>query len=349
MSTPTLAARPWPSAAPLAATARKLISIALTLLGLLALTFVIGRVMPLDPVLSIVGPDADPSTYDQVRLQLGLDQPLLTQFGYYLRDLLHGDLGRAILTGNPVVDDIARVFPATLELASAAIVLGTALGVPLGVFAATHRGKWQDQLVRVLSLAGYSVPIFWFGMMGLLVFYAWLDWVGGVGRVALAFDGLVPRRTGLLLLDSALAGDWAAFGSALHHLVLPASILGLHSMAYISRMTRSFMLAQLSQEYVLTARVKGLSEREVVWRHAFRNILVQLLTIVALAYGGLLEGAVLIETVFAWPGFGQYLTSSLLLGDMNAVMGSVLVIGLIFIGLNLLSDALYRVFDPRTR
>ena len=291
----------------------------------------------------------DRSTYEQVYRQLGLDQPLYVQFVYYLGDLLQGDLGNAILTGNPVTHDIARVLPATIELASAAIVLGTLLGVPLGVFAATHRGRWQDQLVRVLSLTGYSVPIFWFGMMGLLVFYAWLDWVGGVGRVGLAFDGLVPRVTGMLLIDSALAGNWAAWRSALHHLVLPASILGLHSMAYISRMTRSFMLSQLSQEYVLTARVKGLSEREVIWRHAFRNILVQLLTIVALAYGGLLEGAVLIETVFAWPGFGQYLTSSLLLGDMNAVMGSVLVIGLIFIGLNLLSDALYRVFDPRTR
>ncbi|MEJ2804538.1 ABC transporter permease [Comamonadaceae bacterium PP-2] len=343
------ATRPWAGAQPLAVWARKLSAIVLTLLGLLALTFIIGRVMPLDPVLSIVGPDADQSTYEQVYRQLGLDQPLYVQFVYYLGDLLQGDLGNAILTGNPVTHDIARVHPATIELASAAIVLGTLLGVPLGVFAATHRGRWQDQLVRVLSLTGYSVPIFWFGMMGLLVFYAWLDWVGGVGRVGLAFDGLVPRVTGMLLIDSALAGNWAAWRSALHHLVLPASILGLHSMAYISRMTRSFMLSQLSQEYVLTARVKGLSEREVIWRHAFRNILVQLLTIVALAYGGLLEGAVLIETVFAWPGFGQYLTSSLLLGDMNAVMGSVLVIGLIFIGLNLLSDALYRVFDPRTR
>jgi peptide/nickel transport system permease protein len=146
-----------------------------------------------------------------------------------------------------------------------------------------------------------------------------------------------------------MAGEWEVFRSAIKFLVLPACILGLHSMAYISRMTRSFMLAQLSQEYVTTARVKGLSERGVVWRHAFRNILVQLLTIVALAYGGLLEGAVLIETVFAWPGFGQYLTSSLLLGDMNAVMGCVLVVGVIFITLNLLSDALYHVFDPRTR
>ena len=219
------ATRPWAGAQPLAVWARKLSAIVLTLLGLLALTFIIGRVMPLDPVLSIVGPDADQSTYEQVYRQLGLDQPLYVQFVYYLGDLLQGDLGNAILTGNPVTHDIARVLPATIELASAAIVLGTLLGVPLGVFAATHRGRWQDQLVRVLSLTGYSVPIFWFGMMGLLVFYAWLDWVGGVGRVGLAFDGLVPRVTGMLLIDSALAGNWAAWRSALHHLVLPASCL----------------------------------------------------------------------------------------------------------------------------
>ncbi|MFM9899879.1 MAG: ABC transporter permease [Polaromonas sp.] len=331
------------------ALAQRLLSVVLTLLGLLLLTFVIGRVMPLDPVLSIVGPDADRSTYDQVYQQLGLDRPLPVQFAYYLRDLLHGDLGHALLTGHKVTDDLARVLPATIELATMAILLGTGVGVPLGVFAATRRGRLADHVVRVVSLFGYSTPVFWFGMMGLLVFYAWLGWAGGAGRVDLAFDGLVVPRTGLLLVDAALAGEWEVFRSALKFLVLPACILGLHSMAYISRMTRSFMLAQLSQEYITTARVKGLSERGVVWGHAFRNILVQLLTIVALAYGSLLEGAVLIETVFAWPGFGQYLTSSLLLGDMNAVMGCVLVVGVIFVTLNLLSDALYHVFDPRTR
>jgi peptide/nickel transport system permease protein len=189
--------------------------------------------------------------------------------------------------------------------------------------------------------------VFWFGMMGLLVFYSWLGWAGGSGRIDLDYDGVVAPVTGLLLIDAPLAGRWDAFADALRHLILPACILGLHSMAYISRMTRSFMLAQLSQEYILTARVKGLSELSVVWRHAFRNILVQLLTIVTLAYGSLLEGAVLIETVFAWPGFGQYLTNSLLLGDMNAVMGCVLVVGLIFVTLNVLSDALYQIFDPR--
>lgn len=328
---------------------KRLGTVAVTLLGLLALTFFIGRVMPLDPVLSIVGPDADHSTYEHVRTQLGLDRPLYVQFAIYLRDLAHGDLGRSLLTGTPVTQDIARVFPATIELATLAILFSTFVGVPLGVFAATRRGRLGDQIVRVISLCGYSVPVFWFGMMGLIVFYAWLGWVGGAGRIDIAYDGLVPRRTGLLLVDSALAGDWDAFASAVKYIVLPACILGLHSMAFMARMTRSFMLAQLSQEYILTARVKGLSERQVIWNHAFRNILVQLLTVVALAYGGLLEGAVLIETVFAWPGFGSYLTSSLLLGDMNAVMGCVLLIGLIFVTLNLIADALYRVFDPRTR
>ena len=325
----------------------RIVSTTLTLLGLLVLTFFIGRVMPIDPVLSIVGPDADAATYQQVHAQLGLDRPIYLQFGGYLGELLHARLGTSLLTGNPVAADIARVFPATLELATLAIVLGALAGVPLGVWAAARRGRWVDHVVRVISLAGYSTPVFWFGMMGLLVFYAWLGWAGGAGRIDLDFDGAIKPLTGLLLVDSAAAGNWPAFANALKHITLPAAILGLHSMAYISRMTRSFMLAQLSQEYILTARVKGLSEAAVIWRHAFRNILVQLLTIVALAYGGLLEGAVLIETVFAWPGFGQYLTNSLLLGDMNAVMGCVLVVGIIFVSLNLLSDALYQVFDPR--
>jgi peptide/nickel transport system permease protein len=325
----------------------RLISTVLTLSGLLVLTFFIGRVMPVDPVLAIVGPDADASTYHQVSVQLGLDRPLWVQFGHYVGELAHGKLGTSLLTGNPVTADIARVFPATAELATIAILFGALAGVPLGVFAATRKGGWGDNLVRVISLSGYSVPVFWFAMMGLLVFYAWLGWAGGSGRIDLEFDGVVPPRSGLLLLDAALAGRWDAFGNAIRHITLPACILGLHSMAYISRMTRSFMLAQLSQEYVLTARVKGLSEARVVWGHAFRNILVQLLTILALAYGGLLEGAVLVETVFAWPGFGQYLTNSLLLGDMNAVMGCVLVVGIIFVTLNLVSDALYKIFDPR--
>lgn len=350
MSTARSSWQPWlPSLATGLALLRRLGSVLVTLLGLLALTFAIGRVMPVDPVLSIVGPDADRSTYEQVRAQLGLDRPLSEQFTRYLSELSQGDLGRAVLSGHPVTEDIARVFPATVELATLSIVIGTALGVPLGVWAAARRGRWADHLVRLISLIGHSTPVFWFAMMGLLVFYAWLGWAGGSGRVDLTYDGLVASRTGFLLVDATLAGEWAVLGSAVRHITLPATILALHAMAYIARMTRSFMLAQLGQEYILTARVKGLSESAVLWRHAFRNCRVQLLTIVALTYGGLLEGAVLVETVFAWPGFGQYLTSSLMLGDMNAVMGSVLLVGLLFIGLNLLSDLLYQVFDPRTR
>ncbi len=327
----------------------RLWQVAVTLFGLLLLTFFIGRVMPVDPVLSIVGPDADQSTYQQVYQQLGFDKPLWHQFIIWLGGLAQGDLGNALLTGRPVAQDILRVFPATLELATLAIVIGAGLGIPLGVMAAARRNGALDYVVRIISLAGYSTPIFWVGMMGLLVFYAWLGWVGGAGRLDMSLDGAVPTRSGLIVLDALLAGNMEVLRSALNHLILPAALLGFHSLAYISRMTRSFMLAQLSQEFIITARVKGLTERQVIWNHAFRNILVQLLTVVALAYGSLLEGAVLIETVFSWPGFGSWLTGSLLLGDMNAVMGGVLVVGVIFVTLNLLSDMLYQLFDPRTR
>jgi peptide/nickel transport system permease protein len=313
------------------------------------LTFTIGRIMPVDPVLAIIGNDANQSAYDRVYQQLGLDQPLYVQFFRYISDIAHGDLGTAILTGRPVIEDIARVFPATVELGTIAIVFASLVGVPLGVYAAVNRDKLSDHVIRFLTLIGYSTPVFWLGLMGLLLFYARLGWSGGTGRVAVYYTGLVEPVTGALLIDSLLVGEWDVFWSALHNIWLPALILGATTMAYISRMTRSFMLEQLGQEYVITARVKGLSAHQVIWRHAFRNIRVQLVTIVALAYGGLLEGAVLIETVYSWPGFGGYLTSNLMIGDMNAVMACVLLVGLIFIGLNLISDLLYKVFDPRTR
>lgn len=327
----------------------QLVSIAVTLLGLLALTFFIGRVMPADPARAIVGEDASQETYEQVVRDLGLDRPLWEQFVGYLGDVATGDFGRSIRTGEPVIRDILHVMPATIELATFAILIGAGLGIPLGVLAAIRKDRWPDHLVRVFSLMGHSMPIFWTGMIGLIVFYAALGWVGGSGRMDQFYIGLVDTRTGFLLIDSALDGQWDVFWSALNHLILPASILGYASSAYITRMTRSFMLDQINQEYVTTARVKGLSSRQTIWRHAFGNIRVQLVTIVALAYGSLLEGAVLIETVFAWPGFGSYLTSNLLIGDMNAVMTCVLIVGVIFIALNLLSDVLYRLFDPRTR
>ena len=324
-------------------------SIAVTLFGLLILTFVIGRVMPTDPVRAIVGEDATREVYETVYRQLGLDRPMWEQFFVYLKDVATFDFGTSVRTGQPVLNDILYVLPATIELATFAIIFGAGLGIPLGVMAAVHKDRWPDHLIRVFSLSGHSMPIFWTGMIALLVFYAQLGWVGGSGRMSQFYIGLVPEKTNFLLIDSVLAKEWDVFRSALNHIVLPASLLGYSSSAYITRMTRSFMLDQLGQEYVTTARVKGLSNRQTIWRHAFGNIRVQLVTIIALAYGALLEGAVLIETVFAWPGFGQYLTSNLLIGDMNAVMTSVLVVGIIFIALNILSDLLYRIFDPRTR
>ncbi len=324
-------------------------TILVTLLGLLVLTFIIGRMMPADPVRAIVGEDATRETYEQVFRSLGLDRPVWEQFIYYLGDVLTGNFGTSIRTGQPVIQDILHVMPATIELATFAILIGAGIGVPMGVIAAVNKDRWPDHVVRVLSLFGHSMPIFWTGMIALIVLYAKLGLVGGSGRMDQFYIGLVPETTGFLLIDSLLSGDLDVFWSAVNHLILPASLLGYSSSAYITRMTRSFMLDQLGQEYITTARVKGLSKHQTIWRHAFINIRVQLVTIVALAYGSLLEGAVLIETVFAWPGFGQYLTSNLIIGDMNAVMTCVLIVGVIFIALNLLSDVLYRLFDPRTR
>jgi len=212
-----------------------------------------------------------------------------------------------------------------------------------------RRGRLPDQVVRVVGLIGYSAPIFWLGLMALVVFYARLGWVAGPGRIDVVYEYTLTPVTGLLLVDTAMAGEWEAFGNALSHLILPASLLGYFSLAYISRMTRSFMLNELGQEYVVAARAKGLSEARIVWRHALRNAMVPLVTVIALSYAGLLEGSVLTETVFAWPGLGLYITNSLQNADMNAVLGGTIVVGSIFIGLNLLSDLLYRMLDPRTR
>jgi len=324
-------------------------SVALTFLGLLCVTFLIGRVVPIDPVLAAVGDRAPAEVYERVRVELGLNLPLYKQFFIYIGKVLQGDLGRSVLTANPVAADILRVFPATLELATAATFIGILLGIPMGVLAAVHQGRWPDQLLRVVGLFGYSVPVFWLGLMGLLLFYGRLDWVPGPGRLDVFYEGLLPAKTGVILIDSALAGDWDIFRNALAHIVLPASILGYYSLAYISRMTRSFMLEQLNQEYITTARVKGVSERAVIWRHALGNVRIPLVTVIALSYGNLLEGSVLTETVFAWPGLGFYLTQSLLSADMNAVLGGTLVVGSVFIGINMLSDGLYRLMDPRAR
>lgn len=323
--------------------------VATTLLGLLVITFVVGRMVPADPVLAIIGDQAGQEAYDRVYEQLGLDRPIHEQFLRYVWDVLHLDFGRSHLSRNEVSTDLARVFPATVELATAALLIGTFLGVPLGVVAAVRRGTWIDQVARVVGLVGYSTPIFWLGMIVILIFYAWLGWIPAGNRVGLYYEGLVEGPTGFLVLDSVIAGEWEVARSALGHLVAPALVLGWANTAYISRMSRSFMLEQLNQEYVLTALAKGATSRSVIWRHAFGNMRVQLLTVIALAYCGLLDGTVLIETVFGWPGLGQYLTTALFFADMNAVLGAVLLIGVISVTINLLCDIAYRLLDPRTK
>ncbi|MGA0376445.1 MAG: ABC transporter permease [bacterium] len=324
-------------------------SVLLTLLGLLLVTFLIGRVVPVDPVLAMVGDRASASVYEKARIELGLDRPLLEQFWIYLQKVLTGDFGTSVLTANKVIDDISRVFPATFELATFGILIGTLVGIPLGVMAAVRRGSLSDQFVRIFGLVGYSAPIFWLGLLSLLIFYAKLDWTAGPGRLDISYDYIVSPETGLLLLDSALQGEWEVFRNTFSHIILPASLLGYYSMAYISRMTRSLMLNELNQEYIVTARVKGLSESRIIWGHALRNAAVPLVTVIALSYANLLEGSVLTETVFAWPGLGQYLTNSLQNADTNAVLGSTIVVGVVFVGLNLFSDLLYRLLDPRVR
>ena len=326
-----------------------LMVIVMTYVGLLAVTFYIGRVIPIDPVIAIAGDRASAARIAEVRLELGLDKPVYQQFYMYLSKVMHGDFGTSVLTARPVMQDIKRTFPATIELATLGILIGAGIGVPLGVWAAVRRGGVVDQVVRVMGLIGYSVPIFWLGLMGLVLFYAKLGWVGGPGRMDVTYEYTLTAVTGFLLLDAARAGQWDAFGNLLSHLILPASLLGYFSLAYISRMTRSFMLNELAQEYIIAARAKGLSETRIIWRHALRNAMVPLVTVIALSYAGLLEGSVLTETVFAWPGLGLYLTNSLQNADMNAVLGGTIVVGSIFIGLNLLSDLLYQVLDPRTR
>ncbi len=333
--------------------ANTVLSLVITFLGLLAVTFIIARVVPIDPVMAILGERATAQQIADLQAKLGLNDPLWQQFGIYVWDVFHGDLGTSIRTRDPVLSEIARYFPATMELSTLGIIVGTIVGIPAGVLSATKPGSILDQLVRLIGLMGYSMPVFWLGLIGLLLFYGHLGWVGGPGRLdstyQMMLDFKVPAVTHMILIDTALAGEWEMFWNAVSHIILPASILGYLSMAYISRMTRSFMLNELGQEYITTARVKGMPERRVIWVHAMRNVAVPLITVIALSYASLLEGAVLTETIFAWPGLGRYITDALVINDMPAVLGGTVVVGAVYIGINMFSDFLYRLADPRAR
>ena len=334
-------------------TGNTIVTLLVTFIGLLAVTFVISRVVPIDPVTSILGERATAQQIEDTRAKLGLDEPMWYQFAIYIGNTLQGDLGTSIRTREPVAEAVARVFPATLELATLATIIGVIVGVPAGVMAATKPGSILDQTVRLVGLMGYSMPIFWLGLMGLLLFYGHLGLVGGPGRLDVTYqmqmDFELTQYTGMILLDTLLNGRPDMFANAFSHIILPAGLLAYISMAYISRMTRSFMMNELGQEYITTARVKGMPERRVIWVHALKNVMVPLITVIALSYAYLLEGAVLTETIFAWPGLGSYITDALLVADMPAVLGGTVVVGMAYIGLNMLSDLLYRLFDPRAR
>jgi peptide/nickel transport system permease protein len=325
------------------------LTLAVTFIGLTAVTFFISRLTNIDPVLAVTGDRVSQETYDKVFLELGLNQPPFVQYLIYLKRVVTGDFGMSVLTSQPVLSDLMRVFPATFELATIAIVIGVLLGVPAGVLAGATKGRWPDQIIRVVGLFGYSVPVFWLGLIGLFVFYGKLSWVAGTGRLDVFYQGVVTNRTGVILIDAAIEGNWEIFANAFSHLILPAAILGYFSLAYIARMTRSFMIDQLSQEYITAARIKGNSYWRAVWHHAFPNIMVPLITVIGLSYASLLEGAVLTETVFAWPGLGLYITRALFNSDMNAVLGGTVLVGAVFITINLVSDLLYKLVDPRLR
>lgn len=326
-----------------------LITLALTLFGLLLVTFSLSALSPVDRVLQIVGDHASQSTYDQVRHQLGLDQPLPVQFWHYLISLSHGDLGTASATGQPVLQDLLSAFPATLELATLALVIGTALGIIAGVLCARFAGSPLDLAVRTFTLLGNSVPIFWLGLLMLALFYANLQWSAGPGRLDDIYQYTVTPQTGFVLIDTWLSGDSQAFRNALSHMVLPVTLLAYYSLASITRLTRSACLGEMNKEYILLARAKGAGEMTIMLRHVLPNIRGTLLTVVALSYTSMLEGAVLTETVFSWPGIGRYLTTALFAGDTTAIMGGTLIIGVCFVLINNLADLLVRLTAPRIR
>ncbi|MCY7316903.1 MAG: ABC transporter permease subunit [Rubrivivax sp.] len=331
---------------------KRLATLIPTLLGVTLVAFLLIRLIPGDPIEIMVGERRlDPAAHAALMAQLGLDQPLPTQYLRYLGQLLKGDLGVSLVTREPVAAELRVLFPATLELAGAALLLALVLGLSLGLLAALKRGRWLDQLVMATATVGNSMPVFWWGLILIMFFSVGLQWTPVSGRIGIEYD--VPFITGFMLIDSALA-DWrgtepGAFGSALLHLVLPVVVLGTIPMAVIARMTRSAMLEVLREDYVRTARAKGLSPARVVLHHGLRNALIPVLTVLGLQVGSLLGGAVLTETIFSWPGIGKWLIDAIARRDYPVVQAGILVSALIFIVVNLVVDVLYGAVNPRLR
>jgi peptide/nickel transport system permease protein len=305
------------------------------------------QLIPGNPARAMLGERATEEAVRELEERLGLDQPLWTQYGRFVVNVVRLDFGRSIKTNEPVVREIATRFPATLELTLFAMTFAVVVGIVVGVFAATHRGKPLDYLSMIGALVGVSVPIYCLGLALILLFANALNLFPNGGRLDNAF--VVPSATGFLLLDTLLAGDFGAFGSACRHLFLPAVTLGTVPLAIISRMTRSSLLEALHQDYVRTARAKGLPERVVLFKHALKNALIPVLTVIGLEFGYLLGGAVMTETIFSWPGLGRWLVNSVAARDMPAIQGGVLFVAALFMGITFVVDMLYAVVDPRVR
>jgi len=324
----------------------RVVGIAAVMIGVSVITFAISHVIPADPAAAALGDHATEEQIAAFRAEYRLDRPLVEQYLTYAAALLHGDLGRSIRTRRPVASDLADAVPATLELAFAALFVSLLVGLPAGVWSAVWRGRLPDHVVRLLAIAGGSMPVFWLGLIVIGLGYNQLGWFPGGGRIG-SFVTPPPMRTGLYVVDSLLAGDLAALRSSLLHLVLPAFTLGYFSTAVIARMTRSSMLEVLGQDYLRTARSKGLTERIVIVRHALRNALIPTVTIIGLTFASLLSGAVLTETIFSWPGLGRYATASAVSLDFPAVMGVTLLAAIVYPIANLAVDIAYYWLDPR--
>ena len=327
---------------------RRLAGFVLVLVGVSIITFVLSQLVPIDPAVAALGQNAREDQIRAFRTQYGLDQPPVQQYVTYVSRLLQGDLGLSIRTRRPVAADLHDFLPATIELSLAAMLVTLLFGIALGIAAAVNQNRWIDVLARVFALVGGSLPIFFLGLLALSLFYNRLRWLPGPGRLD-ALMAAPARLTGLYTVDSLLAGNWPALRNSLAHLVLPALTLGYYSMAVLLRMTRSAMLDVLGQDYVRTAKAKGLRDQVVILRHALRNAMIPVLTTIGITFGSLLSGAVLTETIFGWPGLGRYATSSAVSLDFPAVMGVTLVAAVVYPLVNMLVDIGYHALDPRVK
>jgi peptide/nickel transport system permease protein len=320
------------------------------ILGITIVSFIIANAVPADPINANLPQNAlnDPELVAAFRERWGLDKPPIEQYFIYLGNLLQGDLGVSIKTKNPILEDIQQFLPATIELATVSIFVGLIMGVSFGVISAVWRNSWIDYLVRIFALIGVSFPVFLLALIGLTVFHAELGWVAGPGRLGFLIDD-PPHVTGWFTIDSLLAGEWETFKDALSHLILPSLVLGSFVSGIIARITRSSLLEELNADYIRTARSKGLPEYVVVLKHALSNALIPVVTIIGLLYGNLLAGAVLTESIFAWPGLGRYVFRASTSQDFPAIMGVSMLIALIYVVVNFIVDILYYFLDPRIR